>query len=63
VAVRGKIIERGPRNEPVRITGAVNEITFPEKRKFKKINNPLLDITPGLHNGNNSWRGELITTS
>jgi PAS domain S-box-containing protein len=30
VAVRGKVIERGAWNDPVRITGAINEITPPE---------------------------------
>jgi PAS domain S-box-containing protein len=32
VAVRGKVIERGAGNEPVRITGTINAITHPGKR-------------------------------
>ncbi|MFA6226490.1 MAG: PAS domain-containing protein [Methanoregula sp.] len=31
VAVRGKVIERGANNQPVRVTGTVNEITHPRK--------------------------------
>jgi PAS domain S-box-containing protein len=32
IAVRGKVIERNERNEPVRITGTINEITRPAQK-------------------------------